>query len=541
MTPFLPRQLPQSTHPLTKLNRALSMQALLRWSASLLVATVISTSVLAATEMPSGDHHTEVDLTQPIAALDHLTSLDNVEPLTMTLPELQHFTTNNGVPVIFVQTEQLPIVDIEIRFNAGSARDGDKYGLASLTAQMLTKGTDKLDETEYAKASEQLGIELGSGAYKDQFVVSLRSLSDSEHLLPAVDLMSDIITKPRLSAEVLERTKAQQVLGLRQMLQSPAYIGSTVFSQELYGDHPYAHSSYGTVASIPHINVQDLQNFHAQYLVAQNATLSITGDLTLDEAKQMANQVTDNLKTGQVAPPLPTPAAPTTAKHVHINYKSDQTSVMIGQLGYALDPSVENSIKQTEFGIGNEVLAGSGFNSRLMGKVRKELGYTYGIYGNMTAMQTNGPYLIRFSTRNERAKDAIDATLETIDNTLENGITEDEFDLTSNSLINSYPMGFASNSGINNMLGTLNFNHLPDSYLTGYIERVESTDKDAVNHTLNETLKPETFIIVTVGDNTADSQNDDANPNALSDTNQSTTLDADESYADIDAYVQANS
>jgi len=474
--------------------------------ASSLLASLGLTSISAsaAPEMPSGERaKADVDITQPIKALDTLSSLKNNDKLDFSIPKFQHFTTSNGVPVIFFQTNQLPIVDVDLRFNAGSARDEsirkNSFGLASMVADLLTKGTKELDETAFAEATEQLGIELGSAAYKDQFVVNLRSMSDSDKLTPALKLLNDVVNQPRFDAKVLERSKAQQVLGLRQMMQNPSYLASTTFSEALYGTHPYAHSSYGTVKTVPTITTNDLQRFHDTYLVAQNASLSITGDLNLQQAKQAAEAVTKNLAQGKPAPTLPKPTPITKSKWVHVDYDSDQTSVIIGQQGYSISADPAELQRSTDFAIGNEILAGSGFNSRLMGKIRKEMGYTYGIYGSMAAMQAPGPYSIRFSTRNEKADEAIKATLQTVRDTLKQGVTSEEFKLTQESLINSYPMGFSSNASINGLLGGINFNKLPDSYITDYINRIENTDVKNVNKTLKETLTPDKFIIVTVG------------------------------------------
>lgn len=473
-------------------------------SSLIISAGLPSFSANAAPELPSGEHaKSDVDITQPIKALDNLSSLKNDKKLDFSIPKFQHFTTNNGVPVIFFQTNQLPIVDVDLRFNAGSARDEsirkDSFGLASMVADLLTKGTKNLDETQFAEATEQLGIELGSAAYKDQFVINLRSLSESDKLDPALKLLSEVLSEPRFDAKVLERSKAQQVLGLRQMMQNPSYLASLTFNKTLYGSHPYAHPSYGTIDSIPSIETKDLQRFHDTYLVAQNASLSITGDLSLQQAKQAAETITNQLAQGKPAPKLPNPTPIKSSKWVHVDYDSDQTSVIIGQQGYSVSKDPTQLQRSTDFSIGNEILAGSGFNSRLMGKIRKELGYTYGIYGNMTAMQAPGPYAIKFSTRNEKADEAIKATLQTVKDTLKQGVTDEEFKLTQESLINRYPMGFSSNAGINGMLGVLNFHKLPDTYITNYIDRVESSNVNQANKALQETLTPDKFIIVTVG------------------------------------------
>ena len=171
----------------------------------------------------------------------------------------------------------------------------------------------------------------------------------------------------------------------------------------------------------------------------------------------------------------------------------------MGQLGSkrATDPQAQQ--QQTNFAIGNEVLAGGNFNARLMTEIRQNLGYTYGISGSMNPMLARGPYQIGFSTRNDKARDAIDASLAVIDDTLDSGITNNEMRLTTDNMKNSFPMGFASNAGINGLLGMMNFYQLPDDYLTNYITRINNVKLSGVNQTLRDTLEPDKFLIVTVG------------------------------------------
>jgi len=444
-----------------------------------------------------------VDTSAPIAALSKLTSLDDDKPLTVTIPTIQQFKTKAGVPVRFVQTTALPIVDIDLRFNAGSARDGSisstGFGIANMTATMLTQGSKRLDENEFTRAVETLGINLNSSAYKDMFIVSLRSLSDDKHLLPAVDLMTQMLSKPAFDDSILARNKARLLVGLQQQKQDPNSLASIAFSEALYGEHPYAHPSAGTLESVPTIEKQQLIDFKNRYLVAANASVAITGNLTLEQAKKLAEDITSKLPKGQPATELPEPKPLSQAKHIHIPFPSTQTTVLMGQLGDKRATDPQSQQKQTNFAVGNEVLAGGDFNARLMTEIRQNLGYTYGISGSMNPMLARGPYQIGFSTRNDKARAAIDASLAVINDTLEKGITSTEMRLTTDNLKNSFPMGFASNAGINGLLGMMNFYQLPNSYLTDYVKRVDQVKLSEVNQTMQDTLKPDDFLIVTVG------------------------------------------
>lgn len=444
-----------------------------------------------------------VDATAPIAALSKLSSLDNVKPLQVTVPNIEHFKTEAGIPVSFVRTTTLPIVDIDLRFNAGSARDdsvrAQGFGIANMTATMLTQGTNNLDENEFTRAVETLGINLNSSAYKDMFIVSLRSLSDDEHLVPALELMTQMLNESTFDKQVLSRNKARLLVGLQQQKQDPNSLASLAFDKALYGTHPYAHPSSGTLDSVPNIEQKDLIDFQNRYLVAANASLSMTGNLTLDQAKRIAESVTSNLSKGKVAAILPEPKPLTKAQYIHIPFPSSQTTVLMGQLGEKRATDAKAQQQQTNFAIGNDVLAGSDFNARLMTEIRQNLGYTYGISGGMSPMLARGPYQISFAVRNEKAQAAIDASLSVINETLDKGITADELQLTTDNLKNSFPMGFASNAGINGLLGMMNFYQLPDSYLTSYIARINSVQLAGVNQTLRNTLNPDEFLIVTVG------------------------------------------
>lgn len=480
-----------------------TMQKLSHLSVGILLGLTTLTAQANTTGAEEYRGSAAVDTSAPIAALSKLTSLDDDKPLTVTIPTIQQFKTKAGVPVRFVQTTALPIVDIDLRFNAGSARDGSisstGFGIANMTATMLTQGSKRLDENEFTRAVETLGINLNSSAYKDMFIVSLRSLSDDKHLLPAVDLMTQMLSEPAFDDSILARNKARLLVGLQQQKQDPNSLANIAFSEALYGEHPYAHPSAGTLESVPTIEKQQLIDFKNRYLVAANASVAITGNLTLEQAKKLAEDITSKLPKGQPATELPEPKPLSQAKHIHIPFPSTQTTVLMGQLGDKRATDPQSQQKQTNFAVGNEVLAGGDFNARLMTEIRQNLGYTYGISGSMNPMLARGPYQIGFSTRNDKARAAIDASLDVINDTLEKGITSTEMRLTTDNLKNSFPMGFASNAGINGLLGMMNFYQLPNSYLTDYVKRIDQVKLSEVNQTMRDTLKPDDFLIVTVG------------------------------------------
>ena len=471
----------------------------------LLLMTTIATQGGHAEPATHSNTHSSgnVDPTAPIAALDKLTSLKTTAPLKVTLPHIIHFTTDSGTPVALVQTHHLPIVDVSVYFNAGAARDEaikkGGFGIASLTASMLDQGTRHKSEDEIAETSEQLGVDLSARAYKDMFIVSLRSLSDEARLSPALGLMSDMMTQPTFPNKNFERTKAQYLISLQQAKEDPDSIASKAFAAALYGNHPYAHPTQGTEDSIAKINATDLKAFSQQFLVAKNANIAITGDISLARARALANQLTAQMPVGTAAPKLADAQPLSAAKKIHIPFDSTQTTVLMGQLGQKRVADSLGLQHQTNFAIADEIVGGGNFQARLMEDIRKKRGLTYGIYSSTTPMLAQGSYTIRFSTRNQKSQEAIEATKQVIKNTLEKGVTPNELALTKDSLINSFPTSFASNAAMNATVGMMGFYQLPDSYLTDYVTRVQRADLTAVNQSYKDLIDPNKFLIVTVG------------------------------------------
>ncbi len=440
-----------------------------------------------------------IDYTKELPKLD---SINQLGELVFTVPTMHRFHTSTGVPVIFTPLDSLPIVDVSVAFLAGSGYDtsiDDKaYGLANMTATMLTQGTIHLSEDDFITQKENLGIDLYAGANKDMLAMSLRSLADKETLNQATNLMLDALANPRFDTAVLERNQDRLITSIRQQEQNPNYLAKVAFGKAIFGDHPYAYPITGTKESIGKLSTDQLKKFHQTYLVNGNATITITGKLSLDDAKRLADTISTALPKGDKAPSLPTPTTPK-AKHIHVEYPSNQTSILIGNLtdGYAND---EASLQRTtDFTLANDVLAGGDFSARLMDEIRVKKGYTYGISGGLQKMQAGGVYAISFATQTAMASNAINDTLKVINDTQSTGVSHDELNLALFNNKNSFPNSFASNAGIHGIATTMGFYELPDNYLLDYAKRLDNVSLANANTALNTVIQPSQFVIVSVG------------------------------------------
>lgn len=435
---------------------------------------------------------------QPLPALD---SLNEDTALDLTIPKMVRFEVD-GVPVIFTAIQELPILDITLTFKGGSTKDTairpNGHGIAMMTALMSTQGTTGLDETAFAEQAELLGASFGANAYRDVFEYHFRSLSDEREKQAALALFADMIASPRFDEGILKRNQAQLDIGFERAKQDPNHLAHLAFLQTLYGSHPYATPTTGTQASVASIRQEDLIHYKNTYLTQSNAYIAITGDIHVDEARTIAKRLTSLLPKGKPIDDLAAPIAPK-PKHVHVPHDSTQTHVHIGHMGEKNTKDPVQLQHRTNFSLANQVLAGGDFNAHLMKEIRDKHGYTYGISGGMTTFHERGYYRITFSTQADKAKDAILKTLDVIHNTRENGITDSELTLERTSRKYAYPMSLATNTAIHHTASSLNYDRLPDSHITDYLKRLDNASLDAVNDALKTYIRPDEFIIITVG------------------------------------------
>lgn len=432
---------------------------------------------------------------QEVVALD---SMNQLGELSFNTPTSHRFITTGGIPVRFTPLNGLPIVDVSVSFLVGSGYDGDKHGLASLTIDALTKGTKTLDENTLIDKLDNLGVLVNTKASKDTLSLSLRSLSDKETLEPAITLMADMLHYPAFDPLVLEKSKQQTITTLQQNSENPSFVAQVAIDQALYGNHPYAHQPFGDTKSVATIQAGDLQTFFDTFLVKQNATITITGDVDDKQARHIAERLDHALQDGKQAQALPTPKK-SAFQHRHITHPSGQVVVMMGNLTEPFSNKPADIQRFADFSMGNDVLAGADFNSRLMNEIRVKNGYTYGIYGRPTRLQAGGSYVISFSTKADVADTAIKKTQDTVNQTLTYGISQSELDLAVFNNKNSYPSRFSSNAGLHNIMQAMSVYDLPDDYLQDYPKRLDKVTLDSANQALVDTINLKQGVLITVG------------------------------------------
>ncbi|SEM81707.1 zinc protease [Pseudomonas sp. ok272] len=424
--------------------------------------------------------------------LQSLAELDGKAPSHRAL-DVQTWTTAEGAKVLFVAAPELPMFDLRLIFAAGSSQDGDTPGLATLTNAMLNEGIAGKNVSQIAEGFESLGAGFSNGAYKDMAIASLRSLSAVDKREPALKLFAEVVGKPTIPADSLARIKNQMLAGFEYQKQNPGKLASLELMRRLYGEHPYAHSSDGTALSIPGISVAQIKAFHAKAYTAGNVVIALVGDLSRPEAEAIAAQVSAALPKGPALAKIAPPSEPKAGSH-HIDFPSKQTNLLLAQLGIDRDDPDYAALS-----LGNQILGGGGFGTRLMSEVREKRGLTYGVYSGFSPMQARGPFMINLQTRAEMSEGTLKLVQDVLADYLQSGPTQKELDDAKRELAGSFPLSTASNADIVGQLGAMGFYNLPLNYLEDFMKQSQDLTVDQVKAAMNKHLSTDKMVVVTVG------------------------------------------
>lgn len=410
--------------------------------------------------------------------------------------KIQQWQTASGAEVYFVENHDLPIIDISMQFAAGSARDtAEKSGVAGITRYMMTLGAAGMTDEKIAQKMADVGAILGGDFDADRAGFKLRTLSSAREKNQALDLFTRILQQPDFPDAVLQREKSRIIAGLQEAATQPDSISSKAFMQALYPTHPYHLDDSGEVETVGKVSRDDLIAFYQRYYGAKGAVVAMIGDMTRDEAAQIADQLTAGLPKADQAASLPTVPLPTAPKTLRIAHPASQSHILLGYPGIKRgDPDL------FPLYVGNYVLGGGGFVSRLTEEVREKRGLVYSVYSYFMPMAELGPFQIGLQTKKEQAEDALKLVRETLQKFIQDGITEDELKAAKANIIGGFPMRIDSNSKILDYLAVIGFYKLPLNYLDEYNRNVEKVTLAQIKEAFARRVNPENFVTVIVGD-----------------------------------------
>jgi zinc protease len=406
---------------------------------------------------------------------------------------IQHWQTNSGSDVYFVENHDLPIMDIAVNFAAGSGRDTQaSAGVAGVTRYMMTLGADGMNEEVITNKFADIGAILGGELDADRASFKLRTLtSESEK---ALTTFKQILHKPDFPEAILAREKTRIIAGINESATQPEHIANKAFMQALYPNHPYGLDENGEINTITAMKRDDLVAFYQKNYTAKSAVIALIGDMTAQKAREIAESISKGLPQSPALARLPEVPLLTAASVKNIQHPASQAHILMGAPGIK-----RGDADYFPLYVGNYILGGGGFVSRLTEEVREKRGLVYSVYSYFMPMAENGPFQIGLQTKKEQATQAMKVVNETVAKYVQDGPTEKELKAAKDNLIGGFPMRIDSNGKILDYLSVIGFYKLPITYLDDFNQQIAKVTTSQIKDAFKRRVKPEQFATVVVG------------------------------------------
>ncbi|HUW28735.1 MAG TPA: pitrilysin family protein [Sulfuriferula sp.] len=410
---------------------------------------------------------------------------------------IQHWVLANGAKVYFVESHDLPILDVSVDFPAGTALEpANQGGVANLTRQLLSLGAGGLDDNQIASGMADVGAELGGRFDADRAGVTLRTLSSPDERNAALAILAKVLQQPTFPQPVLAREKARVIAALQEGEARPESIAAKAFQAAVFGSHPYAGRDSGEIDSVSQLKVADLQAFYRSHYAASGVVVALMGDISHVEADRIAHQLTDQLPpaSGEASLTIPPVPALQQALMRTISFPAKQSQVLIGQPGVKRgDPDY------FALYVGNYILGGGGFDSRLLNEVRQKRGLAYSVYSYFMPMREAGAFQIGLQTRTDQTDEALQVVRKTLANFVTQGVTDAELTQAKNNIVGGFPLRIDSNREILEYLAVIGFYDLPLNYLDEFPKRVEAVTAEQIQAAFSRHIHPDKLVTIVVG------------------------------------------
>ncbi len=416
-------------------------------------------------------------------------------PAHALLP-IQDWKTSSGARVLFVENHDLAMLDVSVDFPAGSGHDTKaKAGRAAFTQQLLKLGAGGLSENEISQRIADVGANLGGRFDSDRAGVYLRTLSSANERDRALDVMAKVLLQPEFPEPVLARERARAIAGLKEADTKPDTLANRAFARAVYADHPYGLRASGEVETLTTLTRADLADFYRRHYVAERAIVAIMGDVTRADAQKIAEQLTAGLPragTEPIAIPQVQDLAQPSA--TRIAHPASQSHILIGAPGIRRgDPDYFPLF------VGNYILGGGGFESRLTDEVRQKRGLAYSVYSYFAPLLREGPFQIGLQTRGDQAKAAIEVVMQTLREFVAKGPSEQELDDAKKNLTGGFPLRIDSNRKIHEYLATIGFYDMPLTYLEDFVPNIRKVGITDIKAAFARHVDPAKLATVVVG------------------------------------------
>lgn len=417
-------------------------------------------------------------------------------PKDVQFPDYFDTTLPNGINVLVIENNKIPAVSVRLVFkDAGSFYDGDTYGLASLTAELLTKGTANRSASQIAEEIDFIGGSLSSGSDWDGSYVSLSVLS--KHLDKGIDILSDVVLYPSFSEDEISRVKEQRLSSILQGKDDAGNLSDKMFNKVVFGETPYAHPAEGTEESVKAITKEQLTGFYNKNYVPGNLIIAFVGDITKNEALEIVKSKFSDWS-GRTANKTDKPVMTFNAGNnsVFIINKPEavQSNFRIGHTGIE-----RNNPDYIPVSVMNTILGGY-FGSRINYNLREKHGFTYGARSYFNPRLFAGDFSVDADVRSEVTDTSVSLVIDELKRIITEEVTDDEIQTVKNYLTGVFPLQLETANAVASRVINLKLYNLPKDYYSKYISEINKLTKQDILNAAKKYIHPDKLYIVISGD-----------------------------------------
>lgn len=416
-------------------------------------------------------------------------------PREYHFPRFERHVLENGLSVIVAPVRKLPVVSVAVVIDAAAVDDPRGLeGLAELTALALREGTTSRDGMKLALDLEMLGTSVEAGADWDSTLASITVLKDK--LVPAFEILAEVVTAPAFSEPDIERLKAERLAERMQILAEPRALADESFSRFIYSsDSRYAEPMSGTSPSVTRITRDKVAEFYATSYAPSAVTIIIAGDVSIDEGVRLVEASFGSWegRKPKIRGEVDRPARMGRAIEIVARPDAAQSEVRVGHVGVPRSHSDYFDIV-----VMNAVLGGL-FSSRINLNLREEHGYTYGASSYYDWRRQSGPFVISTAVQSEVTAEAIAETLKEIERMQKEEISDDELTLATSYLSGVFPIRYETTASIASALANLVVFGLPEDYYDVYRARIAGVTSASVLRAAKAHVHADSLQIAVVG------------------------------------------
>jgi zinc protease len=406
----------------------------------------------------------------------------------------KRITLRNGMVLLLSEKHEIPMVTVSMAIKAGSVVEpGDKPGLASLTASLLTQGTAKRTASQISREIDFIGGSLSVSGGEDYATAGLRVLK--KDIKTGFDLLSDVLMHPVFDQKEIDRKVKEILAAIQQQKEEPAVIAGEAFTKAVFGSHPYGKTSDDVAAFLPNLTRQDVLDFYTGRYGPNDTIIAVVGDVTEREVLSLLEEQFTGWKPVKEGVPSrqgPPAIGGVTVKKLDKNIT--QANIAMGHVGISRENPDYYAVM-----IMNYILGGGGFSSRLMDNIRDNRGLAYDVHSSFSAQKEPGPFRVWMQTKNESANESINEIFKELKRIRTEPVLEKELADAKAYLTGSFPLRMDTYAKIAGILTAIEIYNLGLDYPQKYPGLINAVTREDILRVAKTYLDPDHMVIVVLG------------------------------------------